>query len=48
MMKITDKLHKDTIVYLQSKNRSDAIQELLDHLVHIDYLKASIKLFSSF
>ena len=46
MMKITDKLHKDTIVYLQSKNRSDAIQELLDHLVHIDYLKASIKLFS--
>ena len=45
-MKITDKLNKDTIIFLESDTRSDIIKELLDHLVDFKYLEKSIKLFS--
>ena len=46
-MKITDKLNKQTIIFLNRENRSDIIKELLDHLVEINYLERSDQLFSS-
>ena len=46
-MKITDKLNKETIIFLNRENRSDIIKELLDHLVEINYLERSDQLFSS-
>lgn len=45
-MRITDKLHKETITKLTGNNKSDIIQELLDYLVDFNYLKRSVKLFS--
>ena len=45
-MRIVDKLHKKTIIELSSNNKSDIIQELLDYLVNLNYLKRSVKLFS--
>ena len=45
-MKITDKLNKDTIIFLERETRSDIIKELLDHLVDFEYLEKSVKLFS--
>ena len=45
-MKITDKLNKETIIFLENDNRSDVIKELLDHLVNFNYLEKSVKLFS--
>jgi len=46
-MKITDKLNKETIIFLDGETRSDIIKELLDHLVEINYLETSDELFSS-
>ncbi len=45
-MRIVDKLHKKTIIELSSNNKSNIIQELLDYLVNLNYLKRSVKLFS--
>ena len=45
-MKITDKLNKDTIIFLERDTRSDIIKELLNHLVDFNYLEKSVKLFS--
>tara|TARA_B100001123_G_scaffold437347_1_gene569332 strand:- start:364 stop:837 length:474 start_codon:yes stop_codon:yes gene_type:complete len=45
-MKITDKLHKSTIIQLKGNDRSTIIHELLDHLVYNNYLERSAKLFS--
>jgi len=46
-MLLTEKIHKDTIIVpLIGVNRSTAIQELLNRLVELKYLTASIKLFS--
>ena len=45
-MKITDKLNKDTIIFLNGETRSDIIKELLDHLVEVDYLEKSEELHS--
>ena len=45
-MKITDKLNKDTIIFLKSDTRADIVKELLDHLVDFKYLEKSVKLFS--
>ena len=43
-MKITDKLNKETIVFLTKENRTDAIEELLNQLVKYNYLEKSVKL----
>ena len=45
-MKITDKLNKETIVFLTKESRTDAIEELLNQLVKYNYLEKSVKLFS--
>ena len=46
-MKISDILNEKTIVTpLKGKNRSEVIHELLNHLVDLNYLNASMKLFS--
>ena len=45
-MEITDKLNKETIIFLERDSRSDIIQELLDHLVNFNYLEKATKLFS--
>tara|TARA_B100001250_G_C19638994_1_gene717332 strand:+ start:81 stop:554 length:474 start_codon:yes stop_codon:yes gene_type:complete len=45
-MKITDKLNKETIIFLNQESRSNIIKELLDQLVTYNYLEKSIELFS--
>ena len=46
-MLLTEKIYKDTIIApLQGTSRSTVIQELLDQLVDLKYLTASVKLFS--
>ena len=44
-MKLSDKLqNKNIIESLKSSNKSDAVQELLDRLLDLNYLTATIKL----
>ena len=46
-MLLTEKIHKDTIIVpLQGTSRPTVIQELLNQLVDLKYLTASVKLFS--
>ena len=46
-MKLSNKLKKQNIIFpLQSKDRSCAVQEMLDRLLKLNYLTATIKLHS--
>ena len=45
-MKLSDKLNNKTILRLQSNNKIDVLHELLDCFCKINYLKATVKLFS--
>ena len=47
-MDLGDKLNKETIlVPMHASNRESAIQELLTHLLSLDVLSATIKLFTN-
>ena len=46
-MKLSNKLKSKNIIFpLQSKDRSSAIQEMLDRLLELNYLTATVKLYS--
>jgi len=46
-MKLSNKLQQQNIIFpLQSKDRSSAIQEMLDRLLELNYLTATVKLHS--
>ena len=46
-MKLSNKLKQQNIIFpLQSKDRSSAIQEMLDRLLELNYLTATVKLHS--
>ena len=46
-MKLSDKLKSENIIFpLKSKDRSSAIQEMLDRLLELNYLTATVKLYS--
>ena len=46
-MLLVDQLNKDTIVVpINAEDSSGAVQELLDTLLKLDYLTATVKLFS--
>ena len=46
-MKLSNKLKQQNIIFpLQSKDRSSAIQEMLDRLLELNYLSATVKLHS--
>ena len=46
-MKLSDKLKSENIIFpLHSKDRSSAIQEMLNRLLELNYLTATVKLYS--
>ena len=46
-MKLSDKLKSENIIFpLNSKDRSSAIQEMLNRLLELNYLTATVKLYS--
>tara|TARA_B100001094_G_scaffold162338_1_gene157091 strand:- start:3795 stop:4274 length:480 start_codon:yes stop_codon:yes gene_type:complete len=46
-MKLSDKLKSENIIFpLHSKDRSSAIQEMLNRLLELNYLTSTIKLYS--
>ena len=46
-MKLSDKLKSKNIIFpLESKNRSSAIQEMLNRLLELNYLTETVKLYS--
>ena len=46
-MKLSEKLKRQNIIFpLQSIDRSSAIQEMLDRLLELNYLTATVKLYS--
>jgi len=46
-MKLSDKLKSENIIFpLYSKDRSSAIQEMLNRLLELNYLTATVKLYS--